>query len=454
MHGLMDLLARSLGQLTPSAKASDFERIAILLHDVMSARWRGYHTSNHLFDVCSRLKEPMEILAALGHDLVYLQVDRRIHPQLEPVLKDFKLDDKFRALPVAGTQDELLPLFFAIFGLEPKAEVDYQKAGNEFLSAVAWARLLKSWLTPAQALELAILIEGTIPFRAVTSQSDTPHLRLLARLEKLAALPSGTHLKTVDLSAAIARSVRLANSDMHGFGFEPLANFLDNTWLLILEGNPIFKNPVYSARQYREALGRIDAFFRGLKPESLFAHDGNVQRLNIYKKSVKGAQRNLSLGAEYVETKMLALSLFEAMGQATGGEAPLILFFGNPVTKAKKTYFPLENAIRWKCTRKAKTRDPILNLLTQGRRSEGAGFDISRSPVAAEIRARLSAEELASLGMQRARFEKGELASVEYLALFPKTIIQPVLAAAAAIAQSRTAEIAALAKEIRARARS
>jgi hypothetical protein len=438
----MALLSGSLGKLSNRATPLDYERLAVLLHDVMSARWRSYHTTAHLFDVCSRLKDPIEVLAALGHDLVYVQVDRRIHPRLEPELAEFTLIEDFkitRVNPSSGPEP-WLPSLFEIFGIDPSQRINPLGGGNELLSAIAWCRLLQPWLNTEQILEIAICIEGTIPFRPVAGPSDSPHLRLRQRLQD--------RLPSLDWNPLIARSVRLAHSDIYGFGFQPLGDFLDNTWLLILEGNPIFKNPVYNARQYREALGRIDGFFRNLKAESVFSHDGSPGSVRIYNRSIEGARRNLQQGAEYVEAKMLALSFFEALGLATGGEGPLLLFFGAPLHVKGRTRFPIEGLLRWKGTRKAPKKDPILKLLSQGRSEGGEGFDISRSPVAAELRARLSSKEFQELTQARLRFEKGELGPEEYLRLFPKELSRTILEAVVRIAESRKAELLRLSKTL------
>lgn len=438
----MGLLSNSLGKLAPQAAPVDFERIAVVLHDVMSARFRSYHTSQHLFDVCSRLKDPIEVLAALGHDLVYIQVDQRIHPKLAPFLKEFTLtpDMNVQQTPPPPSQEAWVPALTEIFGVSFGAIINPLAGGNEFLSAMAWCRQLSPWLKTDQLLGIAICIEGTIPFRPQGGPTDSPHIRLKNRLRSL--------LKDADPDAAIARAVRVANSDVHGFGYQPLHDFLDNTWLLILEGNPIFRNPVYTARQYREALGKIGGFFRNVRPETVFSHDGTSASLREYKKSVQGAARNLKLGALYVEAKILAVSFFEALSLLTGGEAPLMLFLGIPTRQQGRSTYPIEKALKWKRSSQPSRSDPVLKSLKQGRSEGGEGFDLSRSPVAAELCARLKSSEYEKLTQQQARFQKGEISPLEFLQSFPRSVRTPLLRASAQVAESRKQAILALAKTL------
>ncbi len=453
LHQLATLLDRSLSKLSSSARPADIERLACMIHDVMSARWRNYHTSYHLIEVCAPLRDPIEILAALGHDLVYTQVDRRIHPRLEAALRGFKLNDQCEAHRTSTGADplpagDLSPLIFEIFGQEETSLLRPHLGGNELLSALAWCDLLSPYLKPEQLLGIALCIEATIPFRAVSSTLDLPSSRLRNRLLKMIEHHPHPSLQKLELEPAIRRSVNVGNADVCGLGYDPLGVFLNKSWQVIVEGNPIFNNPLYSARDYRMAIARMEAFFSSVIPETIFGHDGSSDSIRRYQASSRKARTNLQHGIHYLESKILELAFFDSLCALTGGDAPLLLFFGEPYSKRGQWYFPIESHLRMQIQTPVRS-DPILKLLALGRSSKNApGFDISRSPVSALIHAQLKPEQREALTVLRRKFEKGDLSPLHFLGSYPKKILIPLLKASAKIATTRSPEILALARTL------
>ena len=98
---------------------------------------------------------------------------------------------------------------------------------------------------------MAACIEQTIPFRA----ECVPKLH--ARVASLGF--SGDKLEEIT-----ERAVRLGNRDVSNFSDNDAARFLDNTWKLLPESNPVLHSPlVYTISDYRRALRRFspDSFF-------------------------------------------------------------------------------------------------------------------------------------------------------------------------------------------------
>lgn len=70
--GMKDCFQK-LGATNVSHK--QLERWAVLIHDSMSQISRNYHSVQHVFDLAQDQTDPILILSAYFHDLVYHQVD-------------------------------------------------------------------------------------------------------------------------------------------------------------------------------------------------------------------------------------------------------------------------------------------------------------------------------------------------------------------------------------------
>src|SRR5262245_15991491 len=69
---------RSLHALNPKINNTDLiVEMADLIICEMTVPWRFFHTPEHIFEV-GDTDDPMEVIAALFHDLVYIQVDAGI----------------------------------------------------------------------------------------------------------------------------------------------------------------------------------------------------------------------------------------------------------------------------------------------------------------------------------------------------------------------------------------
>ena len=57
---------------------TEMPKIAELIVQTMTGPWRYFHTPNHIFEVGGE-DDPIEVLAALFHDVVYVQVDQSVN---------------------------------------------------------------------------------------------------------------------------------------------------------------------------------------------------------------------------------------------------------------------------------------------------------------------------------------------------------------------------------------
>lgn len=201
------------------------ERWGIAVHHCLSSREREFHTHQHVLDIV-RDADPLETLAALYHDSVYVQVDlgvtARFAALLQPLIR--KEEGGCRILLDAAT-DPVAADVLAVFGRSPDEVLTPFTGLNELVSALIAAKELEGVLTRPEQLAVAACIEASIPFRN----------EIGAELERhLSALVIGAQ----DACDMVRRAVRLSNKVVGNFADPNPGRFLDNTWKLLPETNP------------------------------------------------------------------------------------------------------------------------------------------------------------------------------------------------------------------------
>jgi hypothetical protein len=316
VHEIVNALWRALHELGSSATTADIERWGFSIHAALSAAGREFHNHHHVVDMISD-GDPLEVIAGLYHDAVYIQVDqgppRSMRAELDSVLASAPGEDGWRVLPHAAavTGDVL-----AVFGRKVGDLVTPTTGLNEFASALVGALQLADALTREQRIAVAACIEQTIPFRV------DPMTPLHDRLEQL-----GLAGETLD--EAVRRAVRLGNRDIENFADNDPAHFLDNTWKLLPESNPALHSPlVYTVRDYRVALQKMEGFLSWLPAERVFHAWGGEPRPEIHARRVARTTGNLELAVRYLRAKLYSIGLVEALADITGGDVPLDYFMG------------------------------------------------------------------------------------------------------------------------------
>ncbi|MGE0400965.1 MAG: hypothetical protein AB7T06_29920 [Kofleriaceae bacterium] len=438
VHEIVNALWRALHELHSPADTNDIERWGFSIHAALSAPGREFHNHDH---VASLLREgdPLEIIAALYHDVVYIQVDqgspRSMRAELSPVLESSSFG--WRVLPRAAgpvTGDVL-----AVFDRQVGDVVTPTTGLNEFASALVCAVQLADALTREQIIGVAACIEQTIPFRA----DPVPPLR--TRLEQLG-------LAGTTLDDSVRRAVRVGNRDVENFAENDPGRFLDNTWKLLPESNPALHSPmVYTVRDYRVALQKMESFLSQLPADRVFHAWGGEPKAEIHARRVARTTGNLELAVRYLRAKLYSIALVEAIAESTGGDVPLDYFMGG----VKRAHQPLASDSAFKriehflpTLSHARDLDPPLHkLLAEGRASESS-FDTGPSPLGAFLHAVVGEGAVMKQVELAKKWWAGGATAADFLASQPVAPVAAIARAAGNIIETRRDRLFALAERL------
>ena len=390
----MDRLTAIATALGLSVQHERLAPIAEIVIQSMTGVWRRFHTVDHVFMVGGQL-DPVEQLAGLFHDVVYLQVDQRIPLNLAQHITPF-----IREIPTfeVGAPERLCirdaadcradPKFLAVrrlFGLDFGDVLSPFAGQNEFLSALVAAQVLAPTFPPAAVAQVIACIEATIPFRLAEpgkpTASEILHTRLAALSVELQFGWSPT-----DVDDVVRRAVRLANRDVQGFGSDDVAIFLDDTWHLIPETNHnLLVSPTYTVRDYRTSLQKMAGFLGSLRPEAVFRRFGGEPDEAKYASWVAAATRNLAIARHYLGAKLVSIAFLEALSLRFAPDVALSALMGELVPDPAYDIGTLEALLPAYPAAPA-PRDSIeaavRSLLEEGRHAD-VQYDIRHSPVAA-----------------------------------------------------------------------
>ena len=205
----------------------------------------------------------------------------------------------------------------AVFGREVGDVVTPTTGLNEFASALVAAIQLGDALDREQRIAIAACIEQTIPFRTDPVQRAARAARAARRRPARARR-----------DASRARCA-LGNRDVENFADNDPARFLDNTWKLLPESNPALHSPmVYTVRDYRIALQKMEGFLAWLPADRVFHAWGDEPKPEIHARRVARTTGNLELAVRYLRAKLYSIALVEAIAEVTGGDVPLDYFMG------------------------------------------------------------------------------------------------------------------------------
>ncbi len=433
VHEIVNALWRALHDLESPAATGDIERWGFSIHAALSAAGREFHNHDHVIDLVAD-GDPLEVIAALYHDAVYIQVDqgppRSMRDELSSVLAQGA--DGWRVLssaagPVTG---EILHVFGTSVGdiITPTTGL------NEFASALVASIQLAEALSREHRIAVAACIEQTIPFRV------DPVPALHRRLAELG-------LAGDVLDQAIRRAVRVGNRDVENFSNNDAARFLDNTWKLLPESNPALHSPmVYTVRDYRIALLKMETFLAWLPAERVFHSWEDEPRPEVHARRVARTTGNLELAVRYLRAKLYSISLVEAIAEVTGGDVPVDYFMGGlksprrPEMKQIEQFLPaLSDA--------ADLDPPLQRLLAEGRASESS-FDTRPSPLGAFLHAAVGEREVMK-GVELAKkWWAGAGDPAGFLAAQPKAPVAAIARAAGNIIDTRRDRLFALAERL------
>jgi len=328
---LVNFIEKALLDLNVNPTQEFIESTAILIHEGMSGAYRRFHTTDHVFDVSDPNGDPILVLSALFHDLVYYNVDGGLIARVDELVSPYitvELEQVF--IRRRGPQnDMILPLVLNVFGFEYGQLLTPFAGLNEFLSALAFAKIFYPILGLKEFLGVISCIEGSQPFRAKDENGKTCFDLLEARLQKINRT-RGCGFSTNEIIDIVKKSVQFANLDVKNFSCESPAEFLDNTWKLLPENNPyLMSNKVYTIKNYRVALEKMETFFNRVNVLDIYHSYKNSPNAKELKRMQDQADKNVELAKFYLTGRLLATGLLEALCMSTGGDAPVLMIMGN-----------------------------------------------------------------------------------------------------------------------------
>jgi hypothetical protein len=415
----LERLTWACDQLKVEVDPDRLAEVAELIVQPMTGTWRYFHTPQHIFDV-GGTEDPIEVLAALFHDLVYVQVDLSVNFNLSYYIASFsrELEGKLQTRPPEKLPaDRSFEMVLSVFGFSPGQALSPLAGQNEFLSALVAAKVLETFLPPQRVLEVVACIEATIPFQHTLDNGLTVSDRLFYRL-KDANCRFDLNLSEAELRETVKRAVRVANRDVLGFSHSSSAVFLDNTWNLLPETNHnLMHINAYTVREYRVALQKMEGFMNFLTAEVVFRQfDGEPNDLT-YHQMIERAGKNIEVARLYLGSKLFAIAIVEALSLRVGLSIPLSTMMGDHPSQTPKCA-QLEDFIPDIETSHSPQTDleqEVLTLLEQGR-TQSAAYDIKHSPLATFMVKLIGFEEICRQRQRAQEFFQESLSAEDFLA--------------------------------------
>ncbi|MBK9036294.1 MAG: hypothetical protein IPL61_34455 [Myxococcales bacterium] len=434
VHQIVNALGLALRGLGARPDDLTLERCGFAVHAALSAAGRAFHNHEHVLALADGSDgDPLDVVAALYHDAVYVQVDagppRAMAAEFEQAFERVDGGWRIRPAPTPAVADVL-----AVFGRAPGDVIGPFTGLNELASAVVMALHLAAVLPRWDRLTVAMAIEQTVPFR------DDPAPALHDRAAAL-GVPAER------LAPMMRQAVRFGNHDVENFALADPGRFLDNTWKLLPESNPALQMPtVYSVRDYRIALQKMEGFLAQLPAARVFHHWGGEPAPEVHAAREAQAVFNITLAVRYLRAKLYSIAVVEALCEATGGDVPLDYFMGGfpspggPEPERVEHYLPRLDKV-------AGLEPLLLALLAIGRASESS-FDTGPSPLAAFLFTTCGEAALgAGVDDARAMFA-GQRTARAFLEAQPHRAVAGIARAAAEVAETRAAALRALADEL------
>ncbi len=393
--GKVDYQAKCLNQLRQSVALLGGDGQSPLLTETadliirsMTGPWRSFHTPEHIFDV-GQGGGPVEILAALFHDVVYVQIDLGINVNLCRIVAPYikEVDQTLVIDPLVDPQDELFQILLTLFGFAPGHKLSPFAGQNEFLSAVVAIKCLQPLLPKAVLVQIAACIEATIPFRGPSADGQWCSDVLLQRLLQV---NESAHLG-MDLATChdtVVMGVRVSNRDIDNFSSEHAGDFLNNTWDLIPETNhELVSVNSYTVQGYRMSLQKMEGFLGFLKPEVVFRHFGDEPSLAEHQRRLALTQRNLEVARMYLRIKLVTIALLEALSLRIGQNVAMATLMGEIASKNEESSPSMEQFLpemKPLPQMKGEIEPIVMELLDVGRTAESA-HDTRHSPVSSYL---------------------------------------------------------------------
>jgi hypothetical protein len=425
------MLIASMESLSPKIpfEGDDAANVAKLILNSMTTSGRVYHNMQHVFDISETMKDPILILSALFHDVIYFSIDKSFQndqaKSLEGVLQP--VDNVGSELPAplvlaSSFEDEIVDMVVRLFGFE-KDEPLPKLGTNEFLSAMIGVRVLSTWLNECQLMQIAACIEATIPFRP-TVDGKSPMDRLYDRLALVCPeKPEEWLVHTVRMAASTA------NCDMCSFDSNDRDFFLDSSWKLIPEARPaLLREDCPLIEYYNEcfALEGRTMFLMGAVPKIFQSFRQEPTDSQMAAKEAK-THENLNIMSQYARIRMLQIMVLVDFVKVIGEDpaaVPLrpLLHMTVPETSSSSTSAEEtptgDDTVLDLTSEEAEVR----NWLISGRRA-CFSWDPAKSPLGGYLYDKLGPKGI-SPAVEIGKNQKPE--SYELLKYLPKDVIRTI----------------------------
>jgi len=436
----LDSLAASCKGLGVETPLEQLEPIADLIIQSMTGPWRSFHTPDHIFQVGAGGDE-IEVISALFHDMVYVQVDQGISVNMARYIAPYIVENNQQLIIASNPElleDPLFQLCLIIFGFEQGKPLFPMAGQNEFLSALLAAKVFENILPFAIIAQIVACIEATIPFRGPDDKGITCSDKLFTNLSKANQLYK-LSWSDEDIRGFVERGVRLSNRDVENFASEHAAHFLDNTWNLIPETNHDLKRVnTYTVQGYRVSLQKMEGFLNFLKAEIVFRQYHNEPAANRYAEIVSRAKRNLEIARFYLGMKLTSIAVLEALSLRIGRDVSVAMMMGElpvdntPVIGMEQFLPVVVNPVLPTTEIEAE----VLSLLELGRTFD-SDYDVKNSPIATFMAKTMGLNAMKELLGKARLFFKGELSSEAFLDSCPKELIDSIVASILKLFEAR-----------------
>jgi len=433
---LVTLFQQTFQALSVNISPLALENLAVMVYKAMAAQSRNFHTLDHVFCLANG-NDPIQTLAAFFHDIVYYQVDMGVAAGLQEIVTPYirqKNGEIFIGSKV-NANDWLFILALKVFGFAPGQKLSIAAGLNEFLSTLVMHKALKPFLNEKDLLKLTVCLEATIPFRAPNAQGFSPFDLLELRLHAINR-DFRFGLSQADIEHIVKTGVSFANKDVENFAETDVAKFLDQTWKLLPETNVALRTPdLYSIREYRSALQRMELFLSSLNPDTIFHQYRQVPTDKEFQAMTKRARYNIGTTREYLQMKVLTVAILEALAEVSGGDAPLSLFMGDRSGKGEKAK-KLEDYLPSVDSGEFIDESTVFLLLDKGLISE-PNFDIKNSPLSVFLYSNLGPAKIKQvLGFAKELFD-GRMKAHVFLTQIDPTVVAVIAKASASMVSTR-----------------
>lgn len=439
LQKLIGIMEKALTEMGAVVSPDVLEALAITIHKSMTYQARRFHNLDHVLAFYDPAN-PIQSLAALYHDIVYYQVDRGIHPDIYRVLAPYieEQDGEIRLMENVPQSDRLYHLTLEIFGCQPGQRCTQADGVNELLSALFMVKTLEGIVPETPLLKMVVCVEATIPFRGVEADGKSHFERLEERLVDISRRYD-LGWETEDIIAALHLAVAFANQDVDNFAARDAGKFLSNTWKLLPETNiPLRSRDIYTIREYRQALQKMEAFMGWLKPENVFHQYRGVPPPRKFARLVQRTTQNLNTARAYLQIKLLTVGILEALAEVTGGDAPLSLFMGDVIMETSRR---LEDYLPARVNPDYADHSSALYRLLDHRENQLSDFDTERSPLSLFLYRSISPEQLSRYWQAAQEMFNGSLMAEAFLKQLDPRILSIVACAAAEMVSTRRKQL-------------